>query len=180
MSKLQKWIVVGGLLVLSIVGLILEEQQSKKDREQLDSIIKQLERCQYNWAEADRKYEQTQAPQEEPQRVDPIPRDTGRVTDTVSGKASYYYPGDADGSGTRTASGEKFTGNDMTAAHMTLPFGTKVRVTNPNNNQSVVVTINDRGGFDRLGRVIDLSKAAFQQIAPLSSGVVNVTLEVLS
>lgn len=83
-----------------------------------------------------------------------------------SGVASYY------GSrfhGRRTANGERFDMNAMTAAHKTLPFGTKVRVTNPNTGASVVVRINDRGPFTR-GREIDLSRAAATQIGLIQRG----------
>ena len=66
----------------------------------------------------------------------------------------------------------------MTAAHKTLPFGTKVRVTNLSNGKSVVVKINDRGPFIK-GRVIDLSHAAFSAIENVSRGVAKVKLEIL-
>ena len=69
----------------------------------------------------------------------------------------------------KTASGERMNPAAMTAAHRTLPFGTKLRVTNQRNGKSVVVRINDRGPFIR-GRVIDLSKAAAQQLGFISSG----------
>ncbi len=88
-----------------------------------------------------------------------------------SGLASYYWRGQ------RVASGGRFNPNAMTAAHKTLPFGTKVRVTNKRNGQSVVVTINDRGPFIR-GRVIDLSRGAAQVINMTGAGVVPVKLEV--
>ncbi len=85
-----------------------------------------------------------------------------------SGRASWYGPGFQ---GRRTASGETFDTNDMTAAHRTLPFGTKVRVVNKKTGRSVVVRINDRGPYAH-GRVIDLSKASAQ--APGISGVGSV------
>lgn len=65
--------------------------------------------------------------------------------------------------GRTTASGEKYNMNALTAAHKTLPFGTKVKVTNKKNGKAVVVMINDRGPFVK-GRVIDLSKAAHEKI----------------
>jgi rare lipoprotein A len=91
-----------------------------------------------------------------------------------SGMASYY----GSESGSRTASGARFVPGAMTAAHRTLPFGTKVRVTNRRNGRSVVVTINDRGPFIR-GRVIDLSSGAAGVIGMRSSGVAPVSVEVL-
>ncbi len=89
-----------------------------------------------------------------------------------SGKASYYWQPQ------RVASGGWFNPNAMTAAHKTLPFGTKVRVTNRNNGKSVVVTINDRGPYVA-GRIIDLSKAAAYSINMQGSGVVPVSVAVL-
>lgn len=91
------------------------------------------------------------------------------------GMASWYGPGFH---GRRSASGERFNQNALTAAHRTLPFGTKVRVTNLNSGTSVVVRINDRGPFIH-GRVIDLSRAAAGAIGMLGSGVAPVQLEVL-
>lgn len=91
---------------------------------------------------------------------------------SYSGKASYYWQPQ------KLASGGWFNPNAMTAAHKTLPFGTKVRVTNHNNGQSVVVTINDRGPYIA-GRIIDLSKAAAHSINMQGSGVVPVTVTVL-
>jgi rare lipoprotein A len=69
----------------------------------------------------------------------------------------------------KTASGERMNPAKLTAAHKTLPFGTKLRVTNPKNGKSVVVRINDRGPFIK-GRVLDLSKAAAQKIGIISRG----------
>ncbi|SEW11132.1 rare lipoprotein A [Chitinophaga sp. YR573] len=86
---------------------------------------------------------------------------------TENGKASYY----ADKfEGHRTASGSTFHQNGLTAAHRTLPFGTKVKVTNVANGRSVKVRITDRGPFAE-GRVIDLSKKAARKIGMLSTGV---------
>jgi rare lipoprotein A len=76
-------------------------------------------------------------------------------------------------SGGRTASGQKLNPGALTAAHRTLPFGTKVRVTNKKNGQSVVVTINDRGPFVR-GRVIDVTPAGARALG--FSGLTQVTL----
>jgi rare lipoprotein A len=71
-----------------------------------------------------------------------------------------------------TASGERFNPNEMTAAHKTLPFGTRVRVTNRHNGKSVVVRINDRGPYVR-GRIIDLSRAAARAINMYGVAPVN-------
>ena len=87
-----------------------------------------------------------------------------------SGRASWYGPGFH---GRRTASGETFNTNELTAAHRTLPFGTRVRVVNKKTGKSVVVRINDRGPYAH-GRVIDLSRASAQAIGMLGVGSVDV------
>ena len=91
---------------------------------------------------------------------------------TITGWASYYK------SGKRTANGESFNPMGMTAAHRTLPFGTKVLVTNLKNGKTVVVRINDRGPFIR-SRVIDLSLGAAKIVGLYRSGVAKVKFEVL-
>lgn len=92
---------------------------------------------------------------------------------TENGKASYY----ADKfEGRKTASGETFRQNGLTAAHRTLPFGTKVTVINISNGKSVKVRINDRGPFSQ-GRVIDLSKKAAKRIGMLTTGVAVVEVK---
>lgn len=78
----------------------------------------------------------------------------------------------------KTASGERMNASLMTAAHKSLRFGTKVKVTNNKNGKSVVVRINDRGPFIR-GRVLDLSKAAAQNIGMVRSGHAKVCYEIL-
>jgi rare lipoprotein A len=93
----------------------------------------------------------------------------------TTGQASWYGPGFY---GNRTANGEVFRPGTLTAAHRTLPFGTKVRVTNLWNGRSTVVRINDRGPFHG-GRVIDLAHGAAQQLGLISSGVADVKIEVL-
>ena len=91
------------------------------------------------------------------------------------GKASFY----ADKyHGRTTASGERFSQQAATAAHLKLPFGTRVNVTNIANNKSVVVRINDRGPYIR-GRIIDLSKAMFKKIADPKVGVIDVSVTVI-
>jgi rare lipoprotein A len=99
----------------------------------------------------------------------------GPIRLTLKGVASFYG---YDGSGNSTASGERFHPEGMTAAHRSLPFGTKVRVTNTRNGKSVVVRINDRGPFIR-GRVLDLSVAAARILGMMGSGLAPVKIEVL-
>jgi rare lipoprotein A (peptidoglycan hydrolase) len=98
----------------------------------------------------------------------------GRVSNVVSsqGKASYYWQGQ------RTANGEAFKPDGISCAHKTLPFNTRIRVTNLNNGKSVVCRVNDRGPFIA-GRVVDLSRGAAKVIGMLGSGVVPVDIQVL-
>lgn len=91
------------------------------------------------------------------------------------GSASYYA---ARFHGRRTASGEAFDNRAMTAAHRTLPFGSTVRVTNPATGASVVVRINDRGPFTR-GRLIDVSRAAAEQLGLIAPGHATVELALI-
>lgn len=90
--------------------------------------------------------------------------------------ASYYHD---KFNGRKTASGQRFSNKKLTAAHKKLPFGTKIKVTNPINKKSVIVTITDRGPFTR-GREIDLSKRAFMEITHAKGrGYLNVDLEIV-
>ena len=94
------------------------------------------------------------------------------VVGTGSCGASFYDEGQ------QTANGETFDPDALTAAHKTLAFNTRVRVTNPDNGKSVVVRINDRGPYVD-GRCLDLSRAAFAAIASLGQGEVDVRYEIL-
>jgi len=93
----------------------------------------------------------------------------------AQGIASWYGPGFH---GRKTASGERFNQNALTAAHRSLPFGTRVKVTNLYNGRSVVVRINDRGPFTR-GRIVDLSSGAARIIGLKSSGTAPVRIQIL-
>ena len=97
------------------------------------------------------------------------------IANSFSGRASWYGPGFH---GRRTANGEVFNQHALTAAHPSLSFGTKVRVTNLNNGRSVIVRINDRGPYSG-GRVIDLSTAAARSLNMIRSGVTRVKVTVL-
>ncbi|WP_138498308.1 septal ring lytic transglycosylase RlpA family protein [Nostoc sp. PA-18-2419] len=116
-------------------------------------------------------------PVRQPVSIPKLPRDiaVGGVRISFGGMASFYG---YDGSGNRTASGQRFNPEGMTAAHRTLPFGTQVRVTNTRNGRSVVVRINDRGPYIR-GRIIDLSAGAARILGMMGSGVAPVHIEVL-
>jgi rare lipoprotein A len=98
-----------------------------------------------------------------------------RVRSVSTGQASWYGPGFY---GNRTANGEVLRPGTLTAAHRTLAFGTKVRVTNLWNGRSAVVRINDRGPFHG-NRVIDLAHGAARELGVVASGTANVKLEVL-
>ncbi len=95
--------------------------------------------------------------------------------DVQVGFASYY---DSRLHGARTANGERYDEKALTAAHRTLPFGTRVQVTNLGNGRSVIVTITDRGPFAR-GRVIDVSRRAARRLDFLRDGTARVRLEVV-
>jgi len=122
-------------------------------------------------------------PADSPAPVSLAPRKAARQTarerraDILHGLASWYG---GVFNGRRTASGEKFDMNAMTACHPTLPFGSVVRVVNRRNKRSVVVRITDRGDLIDEGRIIDLSYAAAEKLAMTTSGVAHVDLEVIS
>jgi rare lipoprotein A len=104
----------------------------------------------------------------------PTSVDSSRTPPQI-GEASYYA---SKWDGRRSASGERYDEQSLTAAHRTLPFGTRVRVTNLGNHKTVVVRINDRGPY-RKGRIIDLSRAAARQLDFLADGVTQVRVEVV-
>ncbi|HYJ32701.1 MAG TPA: septal ring lytic transglycosylase RlpA family protein [Candidatus Binatia bacterium] len=108
--------------------------------------------------------------------VGPAPSSEERLAFEEEGYASYYG---REHHGQRTASGERFDAGRLTAAHRTLPFGTRVRVTNLDNGRRVVVTVTDRGPFRR-HRVIDVSRRAAKDLGFLREGTARVRLEVLS
>ena len=99
-------------------------------------------------------------------------KNAGDVKTASHGVASFYTEG------TKTASGEKFNTLDMTAAHPTLPFGTKLRVTDVASGRSVTVRVNDRGPYIR-GRVVDVSYSAADALGMVGKGVAKVKLDVV-
>lgn len=98
-----------------------------------------------------------------------------KTNDVKTSFASYYND---KFNGRKTASGEIFDNSKFTAAHMQLPFGTKVKITNLRNGESVIVKVNDRGPFHSK-RAFDLSKAAFDEIGNLDRGVIPIEYEVV-
>jgi rare lipoprotein A len=109
-----------------------------------------------------------------PVRTAALTAPTGHTTEahTFAGIASYYSEG------TRTASGERFDAHELTAAHPTLPFGTRLRLTNMTTGKSVTVRVNDRGPFVR-GRVVDVSYSAAESLGMIGLGVARVKLDVV-
>jgi rare lipoprotein A len=99
-------------------------------------------------------------------------KNAGGTKVASQGVASFYTEG------TETASGEKFDTNELTAAHPTLPFGTKLRVTNTATGRSVTVRINDRGPYVH-GRVVDVSYSAANALGMVNKGIANVKLDVV-
>ena len=91
------------------------------------------------------------------------------------GKASYYSNGLH---GRKMSNGERYDRNAFTCAHRTLPFGTRLKITNPRNGKSVIVRVTDRGPFVR-GRVVDLSYAAARELGTIASGVAYVKVELV-
>lgn len=120
----------------------------------------------------------------QPAQPVPFPADNTRQQQQADNKAKAYQVGTASYYGNafhgkKTASGERFDQDNLTCAHGSLPFGCKIRVTNLRNKKSVEVKVNDRGGFQKHGRVIDLSKAAAKEIGMLNTGTAKVQIEVL-
>jgi rare lipoprotein A len=101
-----------------------------------------------------------------------VPEQEVRPAILGEGMASYYG---AELAGNRTASGERFNPNALTAAHRTLPLGTRLRVTNKANGKSVIVRVNDRGPFAK-GRILDLSRAAAERISMVRSGTARISI----
>ena len=180
MGKAWNLVGVGAAAFALVTGLPLEAAEGPdSERPQLNSRLEQLldsvaapiPRAVLTPAEV-REVTPTA-----PAAVLPLPkvRPVPSVVRVMTGEASWYGPGFY---GNRTASGEIYRPGTMTAAHRTLPFGTKVRVTNLWNGRSAVIRINDRGPFiDH--RVIDLGHGAASELGLTASGIAQVKLEVL-
>lgn len=110
-----------------------------------------------------------------PTTPEPAARPGSKALLTLEGTASYYAD---DFHGKQTSNGEIYNMHDLTAAHRTLPFGSRIRVTNLANNLQVIVRVNDRGPFVE-GRLIDLSLGAAQKLDMVRTGTASVRLEVL-
>jgi rare lipoprotein A len=106
-------------------------------------------------------------------RQAPESETSGEKVPRVSQGLASFYSED-----THTASGEKFDANELTAAHPSLPFGTRLRVTNVNTGKSVTVRVNDRGPYVH-GRVVDVSYSAAQALGMVGQGVAKVKLDVV-
>jgi rare lipoprotein A len=123
----------------------------------------------------DRGEQRTGERRPQDQSEQPIQQNSGKILLTLEGIASYSAN---EFHGKQTSNGEVFDMNALTAAHRTFPFGTKVRVTNLENNKIVVVRVNDRGPFKE-GRMMDLSMGAAKEIDLIRTGTALVRLEVL-
>ncbi len=143
----------------------IQLERKKRAEERINSRNSNLNKKKLNIVKIPEKTE-VKTVQESPQ---------SNIGPTELGKASYYAE---KFNGRTTASGEIFSNALMTAAHKTLPFGTRVRVTNVSNGKVIEVIINDRGPFVA-GRIIDLSSAAFAALDNISRGVIEVKVEVL-
>lgn len=112
---------------------------------------------------------------EKPEEIAGIEFETENLQVYETGTASFYG---GKWHGRKTANGEIFNTNSLTAAHKTLPFNTRVKVTNLSNGKSVIVRINNRGPYIK-GRIIDLSTAAFTSIESRNKGITRVKLEIV-
>ena len=101
---------------------------------------------------------------------------TTLATSTETGNASWY--GES-WNGRKTASGEIFDSSKNTCAHNKLKMGTIIRVTNIENGKSVTCKVNDKGGFAKYGRVLDMSKGSFSVIGNINKGVIRVKIEII-
>lgn len=97
------------------------------------------------------------------------------TTKCMTGKCSWYGP---KFNGKKTASGEKFDNTKFTAAHKTLPFGTKLKITDKKSGKNVIVTVNDRGPFVK-SRVLDISSSAAQELGVINKGIFTAEIEIL-
>ena len=184
MGKAWNLVGVGAAAFALVTGLPLEAAEGPdSERPQLNSRLEQLldsvaapvaapiPRAVLTPAEVREVTPPAPAAVLPPPKVRPV----SSVVRVMTGEASWYGPGFY---GNRTASGEIYRPGTMTAAHRTLPFGTKVRVTNLWNGRSAVIRINDRGPFiDH--RVIDLGHGAASELGLTASGIAQVKLEVL-
>lgn len=97
------------------------------------------------------------------------------TTKCMTGQCSWYGP---KFNGKKTASGEKFDSTKFTAAHKTLPFGTKLKITDKKSGKNVIVTVNDRGPFVK-SRVLDISSSAAQELGVINKGIFTAEIEIL-
>jgi rare lipoprotein A len=101
--------------------------------------------------------------------------DNNETKECITGKCSWYGP---KFNGKKTASGEKFDSTKFTAAHKTLPFGTKLKITDKKSGKNVIVTVTDRGPFVK-SRVLDISSSAAQELGVINKGVFTAEIEIL-
>ena len=157
------------ILITLLISLVFsgtvssEDKDTKEARSIADKVKRKAERSEKAEGRQDLVKDKVTVKQD----------DKGQPIVEQVGEASFYGPGFH---GKKTATGEKFNQNDKTAAHPTLPLGTKATVTNLDNGNSVDVKINDRGPYVK-GRDIDLSKGAAKELGMTKDGVVPVKIE---
>jgi rare lipoprotein A len=166
-------LLAGGLVVLAALAWVRED--SGRPAGAVAPVVREARTGAALAAIAARAAEEV-ALSAEGEPLAPPPRSLEEPRQEPAGEASYYA---AAFEGRRTASGEPYRGSRLTAAHRTLPFGSRLRVTNLRNGRSVVVRVNDRGPFHPR-RVVDLSRAAAAELGMLKRGRARVRLELLS
>ena len=164
-SSVCPW-TVGRLFAVTIAGALLAACN------QTSHVAQRSERAAVRQAALDQQPHRASAPTMMKRRVAAVRRYKPPATTASHGVASFYTEG------TKTANGEKFNTHDLTAAHPTLPFGTKLRVTNQTTGQAVTVRVNDRGPFVQ-GRVVDVSYAAADALGMVGKGLAKVKLDVV-
>jgi rare lipoprotein A (peptidoglycan hydrolase) len=170
------WFVILATLLAIVLGTTAQAHpHSVKKHKQKHHIVKQKKKHSQYTVRRERAVHKSQrkhVPTRDP--IETLIANEYRESKIIQhGTASWYGPGFY---GRKTASGEVFTKTQLTAAHPTLPMGTKLRVTNNDTGESVVVKVNDRGPFHG-NRIIDLSHAAAKTIGLIQSGVCSVKIE---
>jgi len=181
--KNSKLLIISALLSTLGVGILANTAQAKPINKALKTKLKVSSlKAQDNQSldlhlDLSRGIANTQDPLKLLKKEQIIPlSDQSLIANSFGGEASWYGPGFH---GRLTANGEVYDQNAMTAAHPSLRFGTRVKVTNLNNGRSVIVRINDRGPYAN-GRVIDVSAAAARSLGMIKSGVARVKVTILS
>lgn len=168
------WFVILATLLSIVLGTTAQAHPHsvKKHKQQISE--QKLKQSQYSVRKESAVYKTKRKRIQNRDPIETLIANEYRESKTIQqGKASWYGPGFY---GRKTASGEVFTKSELTAAHRTLPMGTRLRVTNNDTGESVIVKVNDRGPFHG-NRVIDLSHAAAKTLGMIQTGVCSVKIE---